>query len=659
MSRSPEQEESMPDAAPSPASQGRPALAPDSPPDEQTVLASFRLLVESIQDYAIFMLDTQGRVRTWNLGAQKLKGWRADEIIGRSFETFYTPQAIESGWPKEELRRAAKTGRIEDQGWRVRKDGSLMWASVVITALRDERGELIGFAKVTRDLTEWREREEALRQSEEELRLLVDSVKDYAIYLLDPRGCVLTWNSGAQALLGYTAAEMIGTHFSRLFTPEDNEAARPAHELARAMLEGSVKEQGWRRRRDGTVFWADVTLTAVRDVHGQLRGFSKVTRDLTASRRLLELEHASRRMSEFLAMLAHELRNPLAPIRNAVGIMQMPQALPESIARARDIVARQTDHMTRLVDDLLDVGRFVTGKILLRDDELDFRATVQATLEAARPAIDARHHELHVNLPMHELPMTGDAMRLTQALLNVLNNAARYTPEGGRIDVAVRADAGGYVTTVSDNGRGIAPEALDRIFELFVQEDARSADEGGLGIGLSLARTLVELHGGTLVAHSEGKGRGSRFSLRLPARRAPRDEGTALAAPEDRAPSRRVLVIDDNRDSADTMVELLRLMGHEARAAYRAQEAVRHAEAFGPDVVLLDLNMPETDGYAILRALRAHPRLSRAFVSAMTGYGQQADRELTLAAGFDAHLTKPVNLVELREVLANSRPGPQ
>jgi CheY-like chemotaxis protein len=212
---------------------------------------------------------------------------------------------------------------------------------------------------------------------------------------------------------------------------------------------------------------------------------------------------------------------------------------------------------------------------------------------------------------------------------------------------------------VSDNGRGIAPEALDRIFELFVQEDARSADEGGLGIGLSLARTLVELHGGTLVAHSEGKGRGSRFTMRLPARRAPRDEGTALAAPEDRAPSRRVLVIDDNRDSADTMVELLRLMGHEARAAYRAQEAVRHAEAFGPDVVLLDLNMPETDGYAILRALRAHPRLSRAFVSAMTGYGQQADRELTLAAGFDAHLTKPVNLVELREVLANSRPGPQ
>jgi PAS domain S-box-containing protein len=617
---------------------------------------SFALLVESVQDYAIFMLDVNGRVITWNIGAQKLKGWNADEIIGRSFETFYTEDAIASGWPKEELRRATAEGRFEDVGWRVRKDGSRMWASVVITALRGADGVLRGFAKVTRDLTELKNREEALRRSEEQFRLLVESVKDYAIFMLDPAGHVLTWNAGATAIHGYAAADVLGQHFSRFFTPEDNQAGRPAKELARALHHGHADDEGWRLRKDGSVFWAGVVITPVYDSHNELRGFAKVTRDLSEQRRLVELEHASRRMSEFLAMLAHELRNPLAPVRNAVSIMQMQPDLPPMLQHTRDILSRQIGHLTRLVDDLLDVGRIVTGKILLKNEALDYRDVVQASVEALVPVIEARRHRLTVTLPPEPLQMNGDATRLTQALQNLLSNAARYTPDGGDIQLSVVLDDTAVVTCVSDSGIGIAPEALDRIFELFVQEKAaRAPNDGGLGIGLTLARSLVEQHGGMLSVHSEGAGRGSTFTLRLPLRRDAARTWPVTSVPQESAdPRRRILVVDDNRDSADTMVRLLELLGHEARAAYDAEEALRVADVFLPELALLDLNLPDADGFAVLKWLRARPALGDLYAAAMTGYGQRTDREGTVAAGFDAHLTKPVDVQQLREVLRSA-----
>jgi len=615
----------------------------------------FELLVDSVLDYAIFMLDTNGIVRSWNAGAHKIKGWNADDIIGRSFETFYTEDAIAAGWPKQELERAAAEGRFEDQGWRVRKDGSLLWANVVITALRGADGELLGFAKVTRDLTENRRQEEALRQSEEQFRLLVESVKDYAIFLLDPNGRILTWNAGAAAIHGCAASEALNTHFSRFFTPEDIAAGRPAQELARALKDGHVEDQGWRLRADASLFWADVILTPVRDARGALRGFAKVTRDLSEQRRLTELEHASRRMSEFLAMLAHELRNPLAPIRNAVSILQMQRELSPQLLQIRDIVARQTGHLTRLVDDLLDVGRIVTGKILLKNEEIDYRNVVQASVEAAAPLIGERGHRLSVTLPDEPLLMTGDATRLAQALQNLLNNAARYTPDGGRIELAVRLDAAaGIITTVTDSGVGIASDALERIFELFVQEAAmRSPNDSGLGIGLSLARMLIEQHGGMLSAHSDGAGQGSTFSVRLPLRRDARGAGPAASGVARQPVARlRVLVVDDNRDAADSMVALLGLLGHDACAAYDAAHALNKAGEFVPQLALLDLNMPGADGFSALRSLRERPALADLYVAAMTGYGQKSDRDNTVAAGFDAHLTKPVDMQQLREILA-------
>jgi len=629
----------------------------DRPHDDHSQDHRFRQLVESVVDYAIFMLAPDGTILTWNIGAERLKGYTAAEIIGRSFEIFYPPDAIARRWPQHELEIASATGRYEEEGWRLRKDGSRFWASVVITALRRPDGLLEGFAKVTRDLTEKRLREEALQQSEEQFRLLLESVKDYAIFMLDPEGTILTWNSGAEAIKGYTASEVLGRNFRMFFTAQDILEGKPQAELAVAKSRGRAESAGWRVRKDGSVFWANAVLTPVHDDHGQLRGFAKVTRDLSEQRRLQEVEQAGRRMQEFIAMLAHELRNPLAPIRNAVSLMQDDRLGAPERRQATSIIDRQLGHLTHLVDDLLDVGRIATGKILLRDEFIDFRRVVALSIESARDAIDTHRHELVVEMPDQRIPMRGDATRLTQALLNLLTNAAKYTPDGGRIVLRVEFVDGLAVTSVTDNGRGVAPEALERIFDLFTQERPTSGmDDPGLGIGLALARALVEQHGGQLTVESAGVGRGSTFRIALPLAEAKsagsaatqteaaNDAGTGTLVPM------RILVVDDNRDAADMLTSLLAAIGHESRSAYGARDALDTARSFGPEVVFLDLNMPDGDGISLLPQLRAIFG-DTVYVAALTGYGQQHDRDMTRAAGFQVHLTKPVDIELLEATL--------
>lgn len=481
---------------------------------------AFRLLVDSVQDYAIFLLDPQGRVQSWNAGARRIKGYEAREIVGRSFEVFYPEEALRSDWPREELRRADATGRFEDEGWRVRKDGSMFWASVVITALRGPAGALVGFAKVTRDLTERRAHEEALRRSEEQLRLMIGSVRDYAIVMLDPEGRVLSWNGGAQAITGYAPAEAVGQDQAMFFSDDDVARGRPLADLDLARRSGRLESDGWRVGKDGAVLRTSVIVTPVLDSQGVLRGYAAVIRDLTQQRRLHELELATRRTNEFLAVLAHELRNPLAPIRNAVAIMQVHPQMPAALAPTRDIIDRQLGQLTRLVDDLLDVARVSTGKIQLRRAAIDFRDVVEAALEAVRPLAAPHHHRLDARIEDRPMPVHGDAARLVQALQNVLHNAVKYTPDGGAIRLVARVDGDEVVAAVTDTGRGIAPEAIERIFQMFVQEAAagRAPGDSGLGIGLNLARSLVEEHGGRLDAHSEGPGRGSTFTIGLPLR---------------------------------------------------------------------------------------------------------------------------------------------
>jgi PAS domain S-box-containing protein len=628
---------------------------PLAPRPETSLEQRLQLLIEAVTDYGIFMLDPQGNIASWNSGAQKLKGWRRDEVIGHHFSIFYPPDAIASGWPQEELRRARELGRFEDEGWRIRKDGSRFWANVVITALFDNQGELTGFAKITRDLTDRRQHEEDLRISEERFRLLVDSVRDYAIFMLSPEGIVQSWNAGAQAINGYQAGEIIGRHFSCFYTPEDQLAGKADRELRTAREQGRYEEEGWRVRKDGTLFWANVVVTAVHAPSGELRGFAKVTRDMSERRRLEELESSSRRMNEFLAMLAHELRNPLAPIRNAVTIMQL-ETLPSPVLRnCRDVIDRQVSHITRLVDDLLDVGRLTTGKIKLRKELLRLSDVVARSVETARPLITARGHVLDVEQPATPLHVHGDATRLSQVLQNLLVNAAKFTPEGGRIVLRVQPLDSFVNISVTDTGRGIAADHVQQIFQLFMQTDSgtNAGADSGLGIGLTLARSLTEMHGGSLEAASPGLGQGSTFTVRLPL--------ASAAAPAEPRPEQaeatsalRVLVIDDNRDSADSATDVLRLLGHVVECAYDGASGLAAARRLQPHMIFLDLAMPGLDGYEARKLLEQAGMVDTYYV-AMTGFGNADDRLRTRAAGFDAHLTKPVELDALVGLLKEAQ----
>ncbi|SDE14836.1 PAS domain-containing hybrid sensor histidine kinase/response regulator [Paraburkholderia lycopersici] len=623
----------------------------------------FEALVEPIEDYAIFLLDPHGHIVSWNRGAARIKGYQAHEIIGQHFSRFYTNEANGRRWPDHELEQAALHGRFNDEGWRVRKDGSMFWANVVITALRERDGSLSGFAKITRDLTAERRQVEALRLSEERFRLLVESVSDYAIFMLDPRGYVVSWNSGATNLKGYRPAEIVGQHFSVFYPPDDVAAGLPERELRRAADLGRVVSEGWRLRKDGSMFWANVTLTAVHDGHGRLTGFAKVTRDMTERRRTDELEHSSEQMKQFLAMLAHELRNPLAPVRNAVATMRLMDAPNPEIERAREMIDRQIAHLTRLVDDLLDVGRITSGKIELREAPLDLCEVVAHAIDAAQPFTSARGQHVCVQMPDSPLVMTGDHTRLVQVLQNLLHNASKFSPDGGRIVVNVRRAARAVQVQVRDEGRGLRPGTCEAIFGLFSQDRSMPGPmDNGLGIGLMLCRSLVELHGGTISAASDGPGKGSTFTIRLPFAReatppAPPEplamESAGLAALADAGvPPLRVLVVDDNRDSADSLAMLLELKGHDVRVAYNAAQARDEVHGFAPDAAFIDIAMPEIDGYATLRALRALPTLSHTLFAAMTGFGQAADVALTRDAGFEMHLVKPVDATLFDEVLA-------
>ncbi|WP_084168257.1 PAS domain-containing hybrid sensor histidine kinase/response regulator [Paraburkholderia acidipaludis] len=625
----------------------------------------FEALVQPIEDYAIFLLDPHGNVATWNRGAQRIKGYEAHEIIGQHFSRFYAEEAKARRWPEHELEQAVLHGRFNDEGWRVRKDGSMFWANVVITALYEQDGSLAGFAKVTRDLTIERRQVEALRQSEERFRLLVENVSDYAIFMLDPEGFVVSWNSGATNLKGYRPAEIVGQHFSVFYPTEDVADGVPERELRRAASHGRSVSEGWRVRKDGSMFWAYVTITAIHDSQGRLSGFAKVTRDMTESRRNEELEHSSEQMKQFLALLAHELRNPLAPVRNAVAAMRLaPHANPET-RRAGDLIERQIAHLTRLVDDLLDVGRITSGRIELREAPLDLHEVIEHAVEAAQPFTGARQQQVAVQLPASPLRMIGDHTRLVQVLQNVLHNASKFSPDGSGIAIDVQAGARTVQIQVRDNGCGLRPGTFESIFGLFSQDRLMPGpSENGLGIGLMLCRSLVELHGGTISATSAGPGTGSTFTIRLPLERTgayvPGGQPPAPAQVTHdphrlhESPALRVLIVDDNRDSADSLAMLLELKGHEVRVAYSAAHAREQVEDFAPDAALIDIAMPEIDGYAALQALRAHAPLARTLFAAMTGFGQAADVELTRAAGFEMHLVKPVDAALFDEVLARA-----
>ena len=617
--------------------------------------ARFQLLVEAVQDYGIFMLDPDGIVLSWNAGAARIKGYAAAEVIGRHFSLFYPEEAKLARWPDEELRRAIKFGKFEEEGWRVRKSGENFWANVVITPLIAPDGTLTGFGKVTRDLTERRGHEEALRQSEERFRLLVEGVGDYAIYMLDPGGIIQSWNAGAQIIKGYRADEVVGRHYSMFFRQEDRQAGLPENELKVALATGRTQEEGWRVRKDGSTFWANIVMTPIRGADGALRGFAKVTRDMSALRRLRDLEHSVKRMNEFIAMLAHELRNPLAPIRNAVSILQMEPAPSQPVSTSRDMIDRQLTHLTRLVDDLLDAGRLTSGKIRIRPERVSFNQVAARAVEASRPQMDARSHHFELELPQEELWVNADETRLVQVLQNLLGNAAKFTPTQGLVKLAARVEDGRLLVDVSDTGVGLSAGSIDSIFELFSQGDGLAASrETGLGIGLSLAKSLIEMHGGSLTASSAGQGLGSVFSFNLPG--ASSSPKGVSEGEEAEASMPRVMVVDDNRDAADSLAQILRLMGFQVRSVYDGKSALALAARDLPVVVFLDMAMPGMNGAELLQALRAMPGGERVFAAAISGYGEEDEKAGRVDfSAFDARMQKPVELSELRGLLEGAK----
>jgi PAS domain S-box-containing protein len=621
----------------------------------------FRLIVEGAQDYAIFMLDPGGHVASWNSGAERIKGYREPEIIGKHFSIFYPPEALEVGWPAKELTEAERVGHFEDEGWRLRKDGTRFWANVVITALRDAGGNLRGFSKITRDLTERRATEERMRRSEERFRLLLEGIEDYAIFMLDGTGCVTSWNTGAERVTGWSAGEITGHSFERFYPSEDRAAGRPGEDLRRAQLNRRLEDQGWRLRKDGGLFWAETMITALHDEHGEPRGFAFVMRDLTERKRMENLEEQGRHLTEFLAMLAHELRNPLAPIRSALAIIGAHADLPPQVTWSREVIERQTGQLVRLVDDLLDVSRITRGKLRMKSVAMDINAAVLRAVESSRPLVDARSHHMELALAQGPIAVHGDMTRLTQVVVNLLNNAAKYTPEGGRIELSTAIEGRDAVIRVRDNGVGIAPQLLERVFDVFAQgERTLDRSEGGLGIGLTLARRIAGLHGGTIVARSDGAGKGSEFEVRLPrldltVSDDERGGGNGISAASRR---RSVLVVDDNEDAAQSLAMLLGMAGHAPSIERDGAAALQRALLDRPDIVLLDLGLPGLSGYEVAQALRSRPEGRAMRIYALTGYGNEEDRKRSAAAGFDGHLVKPVMPAELIALIESTGPSP-
>ena len=431
-------------------------------------------------------------------------------------------------------------------------------------------------------------------------------------------------------------------------------------EFDEAARTGTADGDRWMQRKDGSRFWASGITTALRDAQGNLMGFSKVKRDLT-ERKITEeaLREADRNKDEFLATLAHELRNPLAPIRNSLHLLRLTTGKDPTLERISEMMERQVDHMVRLVDDLLEVSRITRGKIELRKERIELAAAVRRAVETSSPLIEAGQHQLAISLPAEPLYVDGDPVRLAQVISNLLNNAAKYTNPAGQIWITVRREDNQASISVRDTGIGIPPEMQPRVFEMFSQGDrSASRSQGGLGIGLTLARSLVELHGGTIHVESPGKDQGSEFVVRLPlsAAELPSVDGPRPRSSSAVLPPARVLVVDDNQDAASSLALLLECLGADVQVANSGAEALSAVEAYRPAVVLLDLGMPGMDGYEVARRIRARPELRNTVLIALSGWGQDQDRRRSRDAGFNHHLVKPADIGSLQEILASPLP---
>ena len=454
------------------------------------------------------------------------------------------------------------------------------------------------------------------KEVEDRFDLLIADVREYAIFVVAPDGTIVSWNPGAERLLGYQSTDIVGQHFSLFFSKEDIVSGQPELELWASRIDGQSDSVCWHVRKDGTRFWCASTITPLFDENKRLSTFARVMHDLTNTaaqaaqkKRSDDLVEANRSREEFMALLSHELRNPLSPILNALGILQGIKTIDPIVQQAASVIERQVGHMVRLVDDLLDVSRIGKEKLGLFKEPVELRVIVNRAVESARPVIEARKHEFSVALPMKPIWIDADAGRMEQVFVNLLHNAANYTNPPGLIRVVVNQEADEVVIRVQDNGIGIAPETLPHIFEMFSQIDGinKPRSHAGLGIGLALVGAVVEMHGGSVQARSAGLGEGSDFTVRLPAlaNAPPRVSKAVCTKPKEKGRPLRILIVEDNIDSGDTLSTLFQLEGHDVLLARSGLSALETGPAFRPEVVLCDIGLPGIDGYEVARRLRA------------------------------------------------------
>ncbi len=617
----------------------------------------FQLLVNAITDYAVYMLDREGYVATWNSGARRFKGYEADEIVGQHFSRFFTEEDRAAGVPQRALQTAATEGKFETEGWRIRKDGTRMWAHVVVDPIFDDTGTLVGYAKITRDITERKAAADALFESEQRFRMLVQGVHDYAIYMLDPNGMVTNWNTGAERIKGYKADEIVGQHFSRFYTPEDRENGEPQRALATALSEGKYEKEAWRMRSDGTRFWAHVVIDPIRDDHGKLIGFAKITRDATERRNAqIELEEARaalfqaqklQALGELTGGIAHDFNNLMTVIRGSADLLKRADLAKEKRARYLDAIVETADRAAALTGQLLAFSR----RQRLKPEVIDLNLRLDAFGEMLERTLGGQV-DVELDLAKGLWRTEADPTQLETALLNAAINARDAMPEGGTLTIrtcnAQEKDGDFVVVELSDTGSGMPEEVLSRAYEPFFTTKPVGK---GTGLGLSQIHGFAAQSGGRTELISR-PGEGTILRLFLP--RADKEAAPpAPAAPAaQRGDGRTVLLVEDNDHVRAFAEHLLADLGYEVLSAASAQDALRILEGRSVDIVFSDIVMPEMSGLDLARLLKEQrPGLP---IVLATGYSEETVSGD--AASFDV-LSKPYGADTLGRALSGALAG--
>jgi PAS domain S-box-containing protein len=663
-----------------------------------------RQIINSATDFGILSTDLQGMLVSWNEGAHRIFGWTEEEMLDQPVHRIFTPEDVAEGRPEIEMACALREGHATDERWHMRKGGDRFWASGELTPLKNNAEEAIGFVKILRDRTEQ-------KRTEQDLKFLAQASAELGT-LVDPQSTLdKLANLAVQFFADWCVIDLLqddGTLKRLAAAHVDPNRVRLAQELMRRFpADPNAPHGAWNVMRTGqaeliSIITEDILvrtfrnpahLAAIRELglrsyigvplsaHGKTLGvvsficaesgriYGLAERGLAedlARRAAVAIENANlyrairqsdRGKDIFLATLAHELRNPLAAITNGLSIMKLAADDKQRNEQAARMMERQVGHLTRLVDDLMDVSRIATGKIELRKEHTNLASVLHAAVEASRPYMEQGNHKLSVTLPGSPAELFADPVRLTQVFSNLLHNAAKYTNPGGKIDVALECRPTEFIVRVADNGVGIAPDMLTKVFSIFAQvAHPLERSQGGLGIGLSLVDGLVRLHGGRVGAFSAGPDKGSEFVVHLPrtAEENLRSMHDVVNQPSgssgEKARPYRILVVDDNVDAAVTVADILGMLGQEVAVVHDGVAAVAAAIEKKPDVVLLDIGLPGIDGYEAARRIRALENGADIVLIAITGWGQDADKQRAREAGFDQHWVKPVGLEQLRRI---------